>query len=139
MEHLGAYAVAVAFWFFVAIASVAGIVADYQKRRLAIEPLRIAIERGQQLDPAIIEKLMGHEHRSEQLNPQPIKLGGIITIAVGVGTALLSFFLRPVAPLAFFPILGGGVATICIGVGLVVAAWSLSRDRLTSEGQGTRA
>jgi len=136
---MGAYFVAVAFWLFIAVAAVAGIIADYQKRRLAIEPLRVAIERGQQLDPAIIEKLMGRDLRTEQLNPEHFSVGGITTIASGVGIALLSFFLKPVAPVAFLPVLGGGVATICVGVGLVVAARSLIRDRLKSEGQGTRA
>ena len=136
---MGVYSVAVAFWLFVAVAAVAGIIGDYQKRRLAIEPLRVAIERGQPLDPAIIEKLMGRDLRTEQLNPEHFSVGGITTIASGVGIALLSFFIKQVAPIAFLPVLGGGVAIICVGVGLVVAAWSLTRNRLNAERQGTRA
>ena len=69
--------------FAVAIATVAGIVGDYKKRQIALEPLRAAIERGQQVDPALIERLMAPEPRDEALNPLYLKVGGIITIAAG--------------------------------------------------------
>jgi hypothetical protein len=35
MQHFGPFAVAIAFWVFVTVAAVAGIVADYKKRGLA--------------------------------------------------------------------------------------------------------
>jgi hypothetical protein len=139
MEHAGAYAVAVAFWLFVAVAAVSGIVADYHKRRLVLEPLRAAIERGQQLDPAIIEKLMAQNRHSEELNPIHLHIGGIITIASGVGVALLSFFISQVRPIAFYPVLGGGLAAICVGVGLVIAAKALARGRQAATARGTHA
>src|SRR5690242_6571274 len=58
MDHIALAIFGIAFWAFLAIASVAGIVADYKKRRLELEPLRAAIERGQQLDPALVQRLM---------------------------------------------------------------------------------
>ena len=56
MHNVGPFAVALAFWLFLAAAAVTGIVADYQKRRVALETLRAAIERGQQLDPAVCNR-----------------------------------------------------------------------------------
>ncbi len=88
---MGPWLVGVAFWLFLTAAAVSGIVADYKKRKLEIEPLRAAIERGQQLDPALIEKLMACEPRGQPLNPQDLRVGGIITIAAAVGIGLLSW------------------------------------------------
>jgi hypothetical protein len=116
----GPFAVAIAFWAFVAIATVAGIVAEYKKRQLALEPLRSAIERGQQLDPAIVERLMAPAADSG-INPLGLMVGGVITTSVGVGVAILAFFLAHVAPVAFWPIIGGGVVVLCLGVGLLMA------------------
>jgi Domain of unknown function (DUF6249) len=116
----GPFAVAIAFWAFVAIATVAGIVAEYKKRQLALEPLRSAIEKGQQLDPAIVERLMAPAADSG-INPLGLMVGGVITTSVGVGVAILAFLLAHVAPVAFWPIIGGGVVVLCLGVGLLMA------------------
>jgi hypothetical protein len=134
---MGPWLVGVAFWLFLTAAAVSGIVADYKKRKLEIEPLRAAIERGQQLDPAVIEKLMAREPRGQPLNPQDLRVGGIITIAAAVGIGLLSLVSRPlglVISLAGAPL--GGIAAgiallgLCIGIGLLVAAARITHDRL---------
>jgi hypothetical protein len=119
----------ISFWIYLAVASVAGIVAEYKKRQLELEPLRTAIERGQQLDPAIIERLMAREQREQELNPLYLQVGGIIAIAVGIGLAALAGFISQVRPLALFPILGAGVLVICVGVGLVIAARAIDRHQ----------
>lgn len=119
--EFGPFAVAIAFWAFVAIATVAGIVGDYKKRQLALEPLRVAIEKGQQLDPNIVERLMAPAQEA-RMNPVGLWVSGIILISAGIGVGLLAFFLDHIAPLAFWPVLGGGVVALCIGTGLVVAA-----------------
>jgi hypothetical protein len=119
--NFGPFDVAIAFWVFVAIATVAGIVGEYKKRQLALEPLRAAIEKGQQLDPAIIEKLMAPERRAG-VNPVGLWIAGVIVVSAGVGVCLLAFILGHVRPPAFWPLLGGGVMTLCVGIGLVVAA-----------------
>jgi len=122
MQHFGPFSVAIAFWIFLTIAAVAGIVADYKKRGLALAPLRAAIERGQQLDPQLIERLMAPDRGDEPLNPLYLKVGGIVTIAAGVGVAVLSFFVSQVVPISFYPVLGAGIVAVCVGVGLLVAA-----------------
>ncbi|HUE48346.1 MAG TPA: hypothetical protein VMO54_04000 [Steroidobacteraceae bacterium] len=135
MQHFGPFAVGIACFVFLAVAAVAGIVGDYKKRALALEPLRAAIERGQQLDPAVVERLMAPESRDERLNPLSLKVGGIVIIAAGIGVALLSVFLAQVAPVALYPVLGGGIVAVCVGTGLVVAARVAERH---GNRQGTR-
>jgi hypothetical protein len=123
----GIAAVAIVFWIFVAVVSVAGIIQDYRKRKLAIEPLRIAIEHGQQLSPEIIDRLVGRDDRQEELDPRLLQIGGIITCAAGVGIALLSIFIALVFPPYHWIALGVGVLAVCVGVGLQIAAKSLQR------------
>jgi hypothetical protein len=132
MLHSGELtAVAVVFWVFLAIVSIAGMFQDYRKRKLALEPLRIAIEHGQQLSPEIIATLLGREdrdrERAQTLDPKLLEVGGIITCAAGVGVALLSLFLAQVFPPYHILAMGAGVLALCVGVGLIVAAKSLRR------------
>ena len=129
MNGIGPFLVGVAFWVFVGAAAVAGIVTDYKRRRGTVDVIRAAIEKGQQLDPALIEKLTSHDRRDEQIEPVHVKLGGIITLAAGVGICLLSFFISRIAPIALYPILGGGVLVISIGVGLLIGARTLAEAR----------
>jgi hypothetical protein len=126
---MGATAVAIAFWTFVAISAVAGIVADYKKRKAVLEPLRLAIERGQNLDPALVEKLLAREQKDDAVNPEHLQIGGIITMAAGIGVALLSVFIGHIAPEALYPILGAGVVAVCVGAGLLLAARAMVASR----------
>jgi hypothetical protein len=138
MQHIGPFAVAIAMFAFLAVAAVAGIVADYKKRQIVIEPLRAAIERGQPLDPAVVERLMAPEPReADTLNPLYLKVGGIITIAAGVGVAMLGYFIGLVEASAFYPILGLGLVAVCIGVGLMIAAGVAERHAHGSNKSGT--
>lgn len=130
MQHspgVGIAAVAIAIWLFIAIVSVAGMIYDYRKRRLALEPLRIAIEHGQQLSPEIIAKLVGREESKDEIDPRHLQIGGIITIAAGIGIALLSIFIAMTFPTRPWIVLGVGVLAVCVGVGLLIAAKSLRR------------
>jgi len=117
------------FWVFMTVTAVAGIVSEYKKRQLELEPLRAAIERGQQLDPAIIERLMQREQREQELNPLVLKIAGIITLAAGIGLGGLAWFVAQVAPASFYPILGAGVLAICVGVGLMIAARAIDQHQ----------
>jgi len=73
MSSLGPYLVGVAFWIFVGVVAVAGIVADYKRRRGNVDVIRMAIDKGQQLDPALIEKLTSGEQRDQRIDPVHMK------------------------------------------------------------------
>jgi Domain of unknown function (DUF6249) len=134
MNHIGITVAVVTFLVWLAIVAVAGIMSDYRKRRLELEPLRVAVERGQHLDPAIVERLM-RGTRPEPSEPDPVQLriGGIVTVASGIGVGLLSFFIKVIAPIALYPILGSGVLVVCVGVGLLLSA------RVVEKARGERA
>jgi hypothetical protein len=128
MQYAGPYLLGAVFWLFIGAVAIAGIISDYKRRRGVVEVLRMAIDKGQSLDPALIEKLT-HEQGGEPVEPVLVKLGGIITIAAGVGICLLAFFVSRIAPVALYPTLGGGVLVLCVGVGLLVGAKALAEAR----------
>jgi hypothetical protein len=129
---MGPFHVGIAVFAFLAIATIAGVIGDYKKREAAIAPLRAAIERGQPIDPQVVEKLLAPEPEEEGLNPLHLKVGGIITIASGMGVAVLSLFTGNFAALARLPILGLGCLAIFVGVGLLAAARVAERHQKNS-------
>jgi Domain of unknown function (DUF6249) len=134
--------VAVSFWAFLAVAAFSGIRYDFRKRQIAVEALRAAIEHGQSLDPALVERLLDQHHGSADglapdLEPN-LQVAGIITLFVGVGIAAASMFVGVQYPVAKFPMIGGGILVFCIGVGLLIAARVVRRYR-PSAGSADRA
>jgi hypothetical protein len=127
--------VAVAFWTFLAVSAVAGIIADYKKRRLELEPMRAAIERGQQLDPAIVERLMAREQKRSEPEPVYFRIGGIVTVSAGVGVGVLSFLVDRFVPQGFYPVLGVAVVAICVGIGLLICARVIDQHLNNSRAQ----
>lgn len=118
--------VPIAFLVFLTAAAVTSIIADYKKRKAALEPLRAAIEHGQQLDPALVERLMAPE-QSSGIAPMGLLVGGIVVSAAGVGVMILSIFLSQTEREAFFPVMGGGIVVLCVGLGLMLASRAVER------------
>jgi len=134
--------VGVAFWVFLTITAVAGMRYELRKRQLAMESLRAAIERGQPLEPGIVEQLLAlHREpggdRAQELEPN-LHLGGIITVAVGVGLALAALPIGLQFPVARLPMLGVAALVVCIGAGLVIAARALRRRSASPAGSSDR-
>jgi len=125
--------VAVAFWVFLAVAAVSGMRYDFRKRQLAMDSLRAAIEHGQQLDPGVVEKLLAQHREPEVDRPQDLQpylqIGGIMTVAAGIGIVVAAFFVGLQFPVAKLPMLGAGALAICVGTGLLIAARVLERYR----------
>lgn len=123
--------VAVAFWVFLTVSAYTAIKYDFRKRQLAMESLRAAIERGQPLEPAVVEQILARHSESADDDAQDLapylQIGGIITIAGGVGVFIAAFFVGLQFPIAKLPMLGAGVLAVCIGVGLLIAARVLPR------------
>jgi hypothetical protein len=139
MQHIGFAILGLGFWIFLSVSAVAGIVADYKKRQVELEPLRAAIERGQQLDPSVVERLMAREQRSSTPESIYFRIGGILTVASGIGIGVLSLILRQFAPEAFLKVLGAGALAACVGVGLLISAAAIDRHLNARAGHGPGA
>lgn len=122
--------VAVAFWLFLAVCAVAGMRYDLRKRQLAMDSLRAAIERGQALEPAVVEKILALQSEKDADAPEDLRpylqIGGIITIAVGIGVLIAGGLIGLQFPVARLPLLGAGALVVCIGAGLLLSSRALS-------------
>lgn len=131
IDSLATAIVAAAFWIFVTVSAYTAIKYDFRKRQLAMESLRASIERGQPLEPAVVEQILARHSGSgaddaRDLVPY-LQIGGIITIAGGFGVLIAAFFVGMQFPIVKLPMLGAGALAVCIGAGLLVAARALSR------------
>ena len=114
---------ALGFWIFLAVVVGGGMWFDARKKESQQETLRRLVESGQNIDPAVVDKMLrtttGNERKDRDL-----KVAGIITLFVGIGLAVFGWFLGRFDPEAFKAMLGVGGMVGIIGVGLLLAgAW----------------
>ena len=121
------------FWIFVGAVVLSGVWRDIALRRETEETLRMAIQKGQQLDPALIEQLRyvkGRERAERSL--YGLLVGGLVLIGTGFGLGLLGYFLKlGGAGGAFYPLVGVGSMLSIMGVMLIVG-WQLVEKRRVS-------
>lgn len=89
----------------------------HARRRETEQTIRAAIEKGQQLDPALIEKLLEQPRRH---GGQALKIGGIILLFLAMGLAVLHFVVGGEA-LREGP-MPGAIVVGFIAMGLLVAS-----------------
>lgn len=104
--------VAVAFWVFVILITVTPIVLHFRKRNETEKTIRLAIEKGQQLDPETLERLIGEPSSDTGLTKTSARHNGIITAFVGLGLAAFDMFIgtwimRAIGVMVFF--IGAGI------------------------------
>lgn len=122
------------FWMFVAAAAVAGIWDGVRKREAEHETLRRMIESGKEPDQAMIDKLLGHGKKPAR----DLKVGGIITLFVAPGLAILGWAISFTAEEAFMPLLGVSLLVALVAIGLLTAARYLERADRDDSANTTR-
>ena len=109
-----------------ALAAIAVIAyATLRARLAALQLIQRALDKGERLDPAVVEKLLGRrpEHRG-------LRMPGIMTIALGVGVALSGLLMAGGdAAMNLSERLGNGAILVCLGVGLLLVARLDKPDR----------
>jgi len=135
MKQLAPFAVVITFILFLAASAVAGIVADYKKRRGALDLIRAAIERGQPADPALVERLLQAEPQRSALNPLYMLVTGIVIVAAGVGLAVFAVFISQNEAQALYPVLGAGIGIACVGAGVILGARIAERKLARATGR----
>jgi hypothetical protein len=112
---------------------IALITSSQKKNQARLEFLRSAMERGVELNPELIDKVM-HPSKSaaaRQAFPRGhgARVAGILVIAFGVGYAILACLIAIGSPDARLPMLGVACLFACIGVGLLVVSRVLRSER----------
>ena len=109
---------AAAFWGFVAVVVVAKIWREIVFRRETETTIRLAIEKGQNLDPVMVEKLL---HQQPSRGPEGLLVGGAVTLAAGVGLPIMGYFISLSGDKeAFYPLIGVGILVSLIGATLLI-------------------
>ena len=136
MEYAGSWG-PLGFWLFLAAIIVAGIWSDIRKRESQQETLRRVVESGQQLDAALIDKMLdasgGKERKDEEL-----KTAGIIVFFVSLGMPVLGFALAQFNEKVFTVMLGVGGLIFMVATGLYVAG-TIAARRYNNDRENHRA
>ena len=116
---------AAAFWAFVAVCVAAGAAQAIFRNRETQKTIRLAIEKGQTLDPATLERLLKGDVAAPPASGQTrfgLITGGLVMLCIGVGLAVMGWFISLDQPGAFHPMLGVGSLVGLIGVALLIAS-----------------
>ena len=119
MEAAAAFG-AMGFWLFLAAVVVASIWFDARKRESQQETLRRVVESGKEMNPAVIDKLLGASGESERVDRE-LKVAGLIVIFIAPGLAVLGWFLAALNEKLLGIMLGVSVLVGFVGAGLLVA------------------
>ena len=111
---------ALGFWLFLAAIVVANVVAASRRRESQQETLRRIVESGQQLDVAVIDRLLGASGGNER-SDRDLKVSGIIVMFVAPGLAILGWFLGRFNDKIFELMIGVSLLVLIVGIGLYVA------------------
>lgn len=117
---------ALGFWIFIAAIVVAGIWYDVRRKESQQETLRRVVESGREIDPEIIDRLMGVSDSEE--TERDLKVSALIVLAVAPGMFILSLFLGFISPEARVAVMGASVLVAFIGAGLWLAASLVRRS-----------
>lgn len=113
------------FWIFIAAIVVAGIWYDARRKESQQETLRRVVESGRDIDPAVIDRLLGTSEARDL--ERDLMVGSYITMAVAPGLFLLGLFVGMVDDNARAPLTGIALLVLCVGAGLYFAARLVKR------------
>ncbi|MGI9203496.1 MAG: DUF6249 domain-containing protein [Woeseiaceae bacterium] len=111
---------ALGFWLFLAAVVVGGIWFDARKRESDQETLRRLVESGQQIDAAVIDKILAASGGRARID-RDLKVSGLIVLFVAPGLAILGWFLGKLEEKLFGVMLGVALLVFFVGIGLLVA------------------
>jgi len=111
---------AMGFWLFLAAIVVGGIWFDVRRRESQQETLRRVVESGQQIDPAVIDRLLAANAGRSRMD-RDLKIGGMIALFIAPGLAVLGWFLAALEQQLLGVMFGVSILVACVGTGLLVA------------------
>jgi hypothetical protein len=117
---------ALGFWLFLAATVVANVLAASRKRESQQETLRRVVESGQQLDVAVIDRMLGASGGNERPD-RDLKVAGIITMFVSPGLAVLGWFMGRFNDKIFEIMIGVALLVLIVGIGIYVAGMMTKR------------
>ena len=110
---------AAAFWIFIAIVALGGIVKSALQHHETQKTIRQSIAAGKPIEPALLESAMlDRVTGGGDRNPGSLMLGGLIVIAVGLGLAIMGYFIGLDDGEPVYPLYGVAILVSLIGVAI---------------------
>ena len=128
---------AASFWAFVAVCVIAGVASSVIRNRETQKTIRQAIEKGQTLDPATLDRLLHGGTPAAQPAGQTrfgMITGGLIMLCIGAGLGVMGWFISFNKQEAFYPMLGVAFLVGMIGVGLLISSAFVSKSNGNGRG-----
>jgi membrane protein DedA with SNARE-associated domain len=116
---------ALGFWIFLATVVGGGIWYDIRRKESQQETLRRLVESGHQIDPAVLDRIVG-EGGAKDLG-RDLRVAAYIMIPIAPGLAVLGLFLGQIAPEPKSALLGVAVLVAFVAAGLFMAARFVER------------
>jgi hypothetical protein len=116
---------ALGFWLFIAVVVGSGIWYDARRKEMRQETLRRIVESGRDIDPAVIDRLIGTSTAKDL--GRDLKIGALIVLAAAPGLFVLSLFLGVINPDARSAVMGVSMLVAFVGAGLLMASRLVER------------
>ena len=130
---------ALGFWLFIGAVCVIGPIMKHLKYKTDLEFIRSTTERGQQIDQAVLDKLMSAPATPIAKGMAPAKalrIAGIVVFFAGIGLGLLGYFLQDIDVKSWYALRGVCALVVSVSFGLFVASATVSsesgKDRVDS-------
>jgi MFS family permease len=124
------YPTGIIFWVAIVFIVMIAALRRYLTERERQQTIRAALERGQQIDPALLQNIVARPKPANSF--EGLQTGGIIMIALGIGLAVMGYCISlgdPSDHNARMPMLGVGLMVACMGTGMLIASRLVRRPK----------
>lgn len=113
------------FWIFISALILAQIYQETAQQTSRARLLQAALEKGQDLDPQLLERMFPAEGEGNGQNakdPRRFRIAAVVLASLGLGLGVLALAVRQIHINHFWVCLGLGGLTLVVSVGLFIAS-----------------
>jgi hypothetical protein len=111
------------FWIFIGLVVIATTYQEMEEKKLRAKLLEAALEKGQELDPKVLEQLFpGATQDAKPTDPRTVRIGAVVVASIGLGLGVLALALKQIDMSGFWIALGLGGLVLVVSVGMFIAS-----------------
>ena len=110
------------FWIFIGLVIVATTYQEMEEKKLRAKLLEAALEKGQALDPNVLEQLFPGESSGKPTDPRSVRIAAVVVASIGLGLGVLALALKQIHINALWICLGLSGLTLVVSGGMYVAS-----------------
>jgi hypothetical protein len=113
------------FWIFIGLVVLATTYQEVEERKSKAKLLEAALDKGEALDPELLERLFPGESGmsdGKPKDPRSLRISAVIVASIGVGLGILALAVKQIDINGFWFFLGLGGLTLAISAGIYIAS-----------------